>query len=57
MREASEEFGWNLDLGKISLGWRGGCIIRAKFLHRIAEAFEREILNSPTSYWIPISEA
>ena len=41
MREASEEFGWGLDLGKISLGWRGGCIIRAKFLHRIAEAFER----------------
>lgn len=41
MREASEEFGWDLDLGKISLGWRGGCIIRAKFLHRIAEAYER----------------
>ena len=41
MREASEEFGWGLDLGKISLGWRGGCIIRAKFLHRISEAFER----------------
>jgi len=41
MREASEEFGWDLDLGTISLGWRGGCIIRAKFLHRIAEAFER----------------
>ena len=28
-------------MGNISLGWRGGCIIRAKFLHRIAEAFER----------------
>ncbi len=41
MREASEENEWNLDLGKIALGWRGGCIIRAKFLHRIAEAFER----------------
>ena len=41
MQEASEEFGWQLDLGRISLGWRGGCIIRAKFLHRIAEAFER----------------
>ena len=42
MQEASEEFGWNLDLGKISLGWRGGCIIRAKFLHRIAEAYARD---------------
>ena len=41
MREASEELGWNLDLGQIILGWRGGCIIRAKFLHRIAEALER----------------
>ncbi len=41
MREASTEYDWNLDLGKIALGWRGGCIIRAKFLHRIAEAFDR----------------
>ncbi len=41
MREASREFDWALNLGSISLGWRGGCIIRAKFLHRIAEAFER----------------
>lgn len=41
MREASVENEWGLDLGKIALGWRGGCIIRAKFLHRIAEAFER----------------
>ena len=41
MREASTEYEWNLDLGKIALGWRGGCIIRAKFLHRIAEAYER----------------
>lgn len=41
MREASTEYEWNLDLGKIALGWRGGCIIRAKFLHRIAEAFDR----------------
>ena len=41
MREASVENEWGLDLGKIALGWRGGCIIRAKFLHRIAEAFDR----------------
>ena len=42
MKEAALEYGWQLDLGEISLGWRGGCIIRAKFLHRIAEAFERD---------------
>lgn len=41
MREASTEYEWNLDLGDIALGWRGGCIIRAKFLHRIADAFDR----------------
>jgi len=41
MREASQENNWNLDLGQISLGWRGGCIIRARFLHWIAEAFDR----------------
>ena len=41
MKEAALEHGWKLNLGQISLGWRGGCIIRAKFLHRIAEAFER----------------
>lgn len=41
MRGAAAEYNWNLDLGQISLGWRGGCIIRAKFLHRIAEAFQR----------------
>ncbi|MCZ6677360.1 MAG: NADP-dependent phosphogluconate dehydrogenase, partial [Candidatus Poribacteria bacterium] len=42
MREASKEHNWNLDLGTISLGWRGGCIIRARFLHHIAEAYERD---------------
>ena len=41
MREASREYEWDLDLGEISLGWRGGCIIRARFLQRIAEAYER----------------
>ena len=42
MREASVENEWDLNLGQIALGWRGGCIIRAKFLHRIAEAYERQ---------------
>ena len=41
MREASQENDWHLNLGTIALGWRGGCIIRAHFLHLIAEAFER----------------
>jgi len=32
---------WNLNLGKIASIWRGGCIIRAEFLDRITEAFEK----------------
>lgn len=41
MREASKEWGWDLNLGEISLMWRGGCIIRAQFLERIKEAFDQ----------------
>ncbi|MCU0795875.1 MAG: decarboxylating NADP(+)-dependent phosphogluconate dehydrogenase [Akkermansiaceae bacterium] len=32
--------GWDLDLGAIARIWRGGCIIRARFLNRITEAYE-----------------
>jgi len=39
---ASKEFGWNLNFGDIATIWRGGCIIRAKFLNRIREAYERD---------------
>ena len=39
---ASQQFGWNLHYGDIATIWRGGCIIRAKFLDRIKEAFDRE---------------
>ena len=42
MRAASQEKGWNLNFGTLAMIWRGGCIIRARFLHRIKEAFERE---------------
>ncbi len=42
MRAASEEQNWNLNFGEISMIWRGGCIIRARFLQRIKEAFDRE---------------
>jgi 6-phosphogluconate dehydrogenase len=37
---ASEEFGWNLKFGEIASLWRGGCIIRARFLRRIREAYD-----------------
>ncbi len=41
MKAAGEEYDWNLHLGEIAMIWRGGCIIRARFLHRIKEAFDR----------------
>jgi 6-phosphogluconate dehydrogenase len=42
MRAASEAFGWGLDAGAIARIWRGGCIIRARFLNRITEAFQAQ---------------
>ena len=41
MRAASEEYGWDVDPGTLATIWRGGCIIRARFLDRIKEAYER----------------
>jgi 6-phosphogluconate dehydrogenase len=36
---AAKENKWNLDFAAIAKGWRGGCIIRAAFLNKIAQAF------------------
>jgi len=36
----AREYGWQIDLGSIAKIWRGGCIIRARFLNRIVEAYE-----------------
>ncbi len=42
LRAASEDYGWKLKFGEIALMWRGGCIIRARFLERIKEAFDAD---------------
>ncbi len=42
LRMASAEYEYGLDLGEIASIWRAGCIIRARFLNRITEAFERD---------------
>jgi len=42
MRAASEEFGWNLRYGDIAMIFRGGCIIRARFLQNIKDAYDRD---------------
>lgn len=41
LRMASDEYGYDLKLGEVASIWRAGCIIRARFLNRITEAFVR----------------
>ncbi|MEZ7131137.1 NADP-dependent phosphogluconate dehydrogenase [Nonomuraea sp. AD125B] len=53
MAAASREYGWDLDLGAMATIWRGGCIIRAKFLDRIRAAYDADpalptLLADPT---------
>ncbi len=38
----AKEFGWKLNYGEIALMWRGGCIIRARFLNDIKAAYDRD---------------
>lgn len=42
MREASNHYEWDLHLGEISKIFRGGCIIRAQFLNKIKEAYDKD---------------
>src|SRR5215213_2917597 len=42
MAAAAESEGWELDLGAMATIWRGGCIIRARFLDRIREAYDTD---------------
>ncbi len=41
MREAQKEYDWKLNFGEIAQIWRGGCIIRAAFLQKITEAYQK----------------
>jgi 6-phosphogluconate dehydrogenase len=58
MKLASEEYGWNLNLSEISRIWKGGCIIRARFLDLIKEAYLQRpdlpnlLLHPQFSAWI-----
>ncbi len=42
MRQAQQDYHWKLDFGTIASIWRGGCIIRARFLQKITEAYQRQ---------------
>jgi 6-phosphogluconate dehydrogenase len=41
LREAGKAYGWNLNMGGIADMWRGGCIIRSRFLGKIKEAYQK----------------
>jgi 6-phosphogluconate dehydrogenase len=38
----SDEYGWGVDLGAMATIWRGGCIIRARFLDRIRDGYDAD---------------
>lgn len=40
LKSASAEYNWELNYGNIAMIFRGGCIIRAQFLHKIKEAYD-----------------
>ena len=42
MRAASSEYNWDLNYGDIAMIFRGGCIIRAQFLQKIKDAYDRD---------------
>jgi len=53
LRAAAEEYQWKLDYGTIAKIWRGGCIIRARFLQDITDAYKHDdklanLLLAPT---------
>jgi 6-phosphogluconate dehydrogenase len=41
LKAAAKENGWKLNMGGIALMWRGGCIIRSRFLSKIKEAYDK----------------
>jgi 6-phosphogluconate dehydrogenase len=44
--EGAKEYGWDINLGDVARIWRAGCIIRAKFLNRISDAYDSGKMTS-----------
>src|SRR5690606_18172342 len=42
IKAGSDEYGWGVDPRDLATIWRGGCIIRAKFLNRVVEAYDND---------------
>lgn len=49
MQKASEEYGWNLNLGEVARIWRGGCIIRSSLLRRLQGLYGTDASMAKTS--------
>jgi 6-phosphogluconate dehydrogenase len=63
IRAGSEEWKWDISLREMARIWKGGCIIRARFLDSIMRAFERQpdlpnlLLDAEFMTWLQRSEA
>jgi 6-phosphogluconate dehydrogenase len=63
IRAGSEEYGWNIDLSEMARIWKGGCIIRARFLDSIKAAYTRDaglrnlLLDTDFSTWMEKGDA
>lgn len=63
IREASAQWNWNINLGEVSHIWKAGCIIRAQFLDRIKQAYQRRadlpnlLLDPDFKAWVEASQA
>lgn len=63
IRAGSNENQWNVDLSEMARIWKGGCIIRARFLDRIKDAYKREpalanlLLDEDFRKWMDAAQA
>jgi 6-phosphogluconate dehydrogenase len=63
IRAGSEKYDWGIDLGEMSRIWKGGCIIRAQFLDKIKQAYQRRadlpnlLVDPDFKAWVSDSQA
>ncbi len=63
IRKGSEAYNWGINLGEVSRIWKAGCIIRAQFLDKIKQAYQRRpdlpnlVLDPDFKAWMEKSQA
>jgi 6-phosphogluconate dehydrogenase len=63
IRQGSDQYNWNVNLSEMARIWKGGCIIRARFLNSIMDAYNRRpdlpnlLLDDEFSRWIQEAQA